>query len=151
MSKVIVDDKEMNVSTGNAQMCVVIVNSAKYIVPYSIGKLIEDLTRQVEQEQNRKVADDEKIKEFITGQAYRIALALSGKNGENYYGENLLKYDANAHIPLPEGFEYDNGQTWAPFSDVVARRIRLAIDTSRLSTQYNGIEKVFDGTNGEIH
>lgn len=151
MSKIIIDDKEMNISTGNAQMCVVMVNGAKYIVPYSIGKLIEDLTDQISFEQSRKVADDEKIKDFIKGQSQRIALALSGKNGIHVYGENLLKYDADAKIPLPKDYEDDNGRTWEPFSDVVARRVRSAIDRSGLSNRFGGIEKVFDGSHGEIH
>lgn len=116
-----------------AEMCKVLVGGTNYIVPYNVAKLISDLSEELDHEQHRKRKDDEEITSFLEKQCLHIAYALGGgdKDSVAYYGENLLNHSIDFKVPLPAGYEFDDGTREESFQSVVAKRIFEALHSAR--------------------
>ena len=116
-----------------AEMSKVLVGGTNYIVPYNVAKLISDLSEELGHEQHRKRKDDEEIMSFLEKQCWHIAYALGGgdKDSVAYYGENLLNHSIDFKVPLPAGYEFDDGTREESFQSVVAKRIFEALHSAR--------------------
>lgn len=133
ISTVKIEGETNNIKVVDAQMCEISVNGSSYIVPYPIAKLINKMSDELAKEQRRKRKDDEEINTYISKTAFHIAYCLCGgdKDGPAYYGENLLANKYDHQVPLPPGYEYDDGTTTQDFGRVVAKRILTALSTKR--------------------
>lgn len=141
-----VDKKNEQIVVCSTEMCKVLVGGTNYIVPYNVAKLISDLSEELDHEQHRKRKDNEEIMSFLKKQCWHIAYALGGgdKDSVAYYGENLLSHSYDFKVPLPEGYEFDDGTREESFLSVVERRIFDALHSSRSAR--GELMKRLDGT-----
>lgn len=113
--KVILNGIEGIVKVDKEDMYSVGIGSKHYVVPSGVADLISDLLKEISAQQNRRNVDRFEIEDVIKEKAATIAREL-GDSG-------MLKYGTWEKVPLPPGWESEDGTKTTEYYGVAARKI----------------------------
>lgn len=113
--RVILNGMEGIVKVDKEDMYSVDIGGKRYAVPSGVADLISDLLNEISAQQNRRNVDRTEIEDVIKEKSVTIAREL-GDSG-------MLKYGTWEKVPLPPGWETDNGEKTTEYYDIAARKI----------------------------
>ena len=124
--KVKLQDRETELHVEPASICSIEVDGKVFIVPSAVGKIINELSGQIETEQEKKAFKEEDAKRIIEKSLAKLANALAG-GYMGRYGDSFLKYNLGDSVSIADDIETDSGVRKTSFLNAVIGRMFEAL------------------------